>query len=122
MSETFSATYDTTDVDRLTSNLVRRAPAVGADAARDAAESVANRARGRLPRRSGRLIGSMRVEADPENEARLVVGAPYAGWIEYGGNRGRPYVPDGRYVGPSVEGSEQTMADSAERGLERAMR
>lgn len=113
---------DTSDLDALTSRLVARAPGVGADAARDAAEAVAGRARSRLPRRSGRLVSSVRVEADPENEARLLVGAPYAGWIEYGGTRGRPYVPGGRYVGPSTEGAERIMAESGERGIEKVLR
>lgn len=122
MSDALNATVDTSEVDRLLARLASRAPEVGAESGRDAAESVADRARSRLPRRSGRLVSSVRVETDRENEARLIVGAPYAGWIEYGGTRGRAYVAGGRYVGPSTEGAERVMAESAQRGLEKALR
>ncbi len=29
-------------------------------------------------------------------------GVPYAGWIEYGGSRGRAYAAQGRYVYPTA--------------------
>ena len=122
MTDPLSATFDTSDLDRLVRNLNDRAPAVGADAARDAAEWVAGRARANFPRLSGRLAGSVGVEADRENEARVYVGAPYAGFVEYGGTRGRAYVPDGRYLGPAVDGSEQVFEESAARGLDKAAR
>ena len=96
------------------------APRVGADAARDAAESVQGKARSAVPHRSGRLAASITVETT-DDDAALVSSVPYAGWIEYGGSRGRPYVSSGRYVGPSAQGAEDLMARSAVRGLDRIL-
>jgi hypothetical protein len=55
-----------------------------------------------VPRVTGRLAAS--VTADPYADGSMVgIGderTPYAGWIEFGGTRGRPYVPEGRYLYP----------------------
>ncbi len=48
------------------------------------------------------------------------MGAPYAGWIEFGGTpRPRKYVADGRYLGPSYENSDEAIANGAEHEIER---
>jgi hypothetical protein len=55
-----------------------------------------------VPRVTGRLAAS--ITAEPFSGGSLVgigdTGTPYAGWIEFGGTRGRPYVPEGRYLYP----------------------
>jgi hypothetical protein len=35
---------------------------------------------------------------------------PYAGWIEFGGSRGRDFVPEGRYLWPTVLQQEDEFA------------
>ena len=66
--------------------------------ARQRAEMV----RAVVPRVTGRLAGS--VTAAPfSGGAEASIGddgTPYAGWIEFGGTRGRSYVPEGRYLYP----------------------
>lgn len=54
---------------------------------------------GRVPHRSGRLASSVVAEGPL---LTMGAGVPYAGWIEYGGSRGRPYVAQGRYVYPTA--------------------
>lgn len=70
-----------------------------------AADQAATLVRGRVPRRSGRLAASVR--ADQLDDGASVgmggSGVPYAGWIEFGGTRGRPYMPGGRYLVPVTE-------------------
>jgi phage gpG-like protein len=77
-----------------------------------ATRQVADKVRGTVPVLSGRLAGS--VTSGAENEATAFVGmgegVPYGGWIEYGGTRGRPYYPEGRYVYPTALASEQQLA------------
>lgn len=68
------------------------------------AEQVASMVRSRQPHRSGALAAS--VDAAPgEKGASLSLGGslPYAGWIEFGGTRGRPYVATGRTLFPTAE-------------------
>ena len=61
----------------------------------DAAAIIANDARGRAPRRSGRLSASIR-PAGTRDEARVDVGVVYAGVQEFGwprrNIRGTPYL------------------------------
>ena len=71
------------------------------------AERVASSTRGRVPRVSGTLAGSVLADrAEKGATAGIGGGVPYAGWIEFGGTRNRPYVPGGRYLFPAAEGSE----------------
>jgi len=66
------------------------------------AEQRANMVRAAVPRVSGRLAAS--VTAAPSSSGAFAgMGGPdvqYAGWIEFGGTRGRPYMPEGRYLFP----------------------
>jgi phage gpG-like protein len=74
--------------------------------ARKDLEHVASRraemVRGVVPRVTGRLAAS--VTAEPYSGGALAgigdTSTPYAGWVEFGGTRGRPYVPQGRYLYP----------------------
>jgi len=68
--------------------------------------------RGRVPVRSGRLRGSVEVGRSVEGEGAEVGiggGVPYAGWIEFGGTRGRPYVASGRYLYPTALAAEPAL-------------
>jgi len=75
-----------------------------ADAARDAAASLAATTRASVPKRSGRLASSILPSPVPDGVAVMFgAGVPYAGWIEYGGTHGRPYVAQGRYLGAGTD-------------------
>jgi phage gpG-like protein len=70
--------------------------------ARYVATRRANYARSLVPQVTGRLAGSL-TTTPTEEGSNLVMGdagTPYAGWIEFGGTRGRPYMPEGRYFYP----------------------
>lgn len=40
---------------------------------------------------------------------------PYAGWVEFGGTRGRPYVPGGRFLVPTALAAESDLKGAGER-------
>jgi hypothetical protein len=94
------------------------APAVAKAAADPFAQRVAATVAGAVPRLSGQLAGSLESTSD---DAGVAVGydgsVPYDGWIEFGGTRGRAYVPDGRYLYPTALAAqdefEQVAADAA---------
>lgn len=90
---------------------------VAKTSARDTATDTASRTRSAVPVRSGQLRESVQVVDDGRDGAGVAMTAPYAGWIEYGGTRGRPYVSQGRYLGPATEGADARMADDAENAL-----
>ena len=82
--------------------LADRVEKSGDDVGRIVAGQVAAAARGSVPRLTGRLAASVtsRVQGHTVSMA-MGEGVPYAGWIKFGGSRGRPLVPEGRYlVGP----------------------
>src|SRR5215471_15030131 len=61
-----------------------------------------------VPRVTGRLAGS--VDTTPvRDQYDVSIGSEavlYAGWIEFGGTRGRPYMPQGRYLYPIATADE----------------
>ena len=76
------------------------------------AEIATSAVRVKMPRRSGKLAASVR-KGRRKNAVLVRVGkakVPYAGWIEYGGNRvgrgggiaSRPIVKGGRYLYPTA--------------------
>lgn len=89
-----------TGMRRLSSNVDDAAVRAFASAADQSATMV----RARVPRGpTGRLAGS--VHGDPGDHGGSVAmgaGVPYAGWIEFGGGHGRPYVSAGRYLYPTA--------------------
>jgi len=91
-------------------------PAV-AKAAAPFAERVADTVRNRVPVLTGQLAGSVEASTDDEAGPGVTVvmgdGVPYAGWIEFGGSRGRPYVPEGRYLYPSAAAATDEYAQVA---------
>ena len=81
---------------------------------RATAERVAASARMRVPRLSGTLAASVAVgEADEGAQVGIGEGVPYAGWIEFGGTRGRPYVAAGRYLYPTALAAEPLLVAAA---------
>jgi len=89
------------------------APAV-AKAAEPFAVRVADMVAGRVPHLTGQLAGSVETASDDEGvEVVMGVGVVYAGWIEFGGSRGRPYVPDGRYLYPTALAAQDEFAQVA---------
>ena len=86
-----------------------------------AAEDVRRRVAGRVPRRTGRMAGSL---SSSSVDAGVAVGysgsAVYAGWVDFGGGRyrARPYVGSGRYLYPVALEPGATLTNAAERGAE----
>lgn len=80
-----------------------------------AAEASAGRVSAVVPRRTGALASSVSAQ---EGSAVMGEGLAYSGWIEYGGTRGRPYVPGGRYVLPSALSVQDAFVSDATRQTE----
>ncbi len=88
------------------------------------AQRVADTIRAKVPVLSGQLAGSVEsVALDDGPEVGMGDGLDYAGWIEFGGSRGRPYIPEGRYVYPSAAAATdefiQAASDAATDSIER---
>lgn len=75
-----------------------------------ASQLVIDYARPRVPSRSGRARGSLKVRSS-QREARVAAGgvrAPYYPWLDFGGRVGpdksvrRPFLTEGRYVYPGL--------------------
>lgn len=78
------------------------APAV-AEAAEPLTQRVADVVSQRVPHLSGQLAGSLTTTRDDEGAGVGYDGSvPYDAWIEFGGSRGRDYVPEGRYIYPTA--------------------
>lgn len=79
----------------LASSLHVAAKALGQmdSANRSAAEVIVRGALARVPRRTGKLAGSIGAESDRDGAA-VVVRSPYAGYVEYGTRftRAQPYL------------------------------
>jgi hypothetical protein len=90
------------------------APAV-AKAAEPLGQRVAGIVRNRVPVDSGALRGSVDTRTvDDGVELSIGEGLDYAGWIEFGGSRGREYVPSGRYLYPAAVDSEDEFTQVAD--------
>lgn len=89
-------------------------PAVAKAAADPFAQRVADSVSARVPHLSGQLAGSIEATSDDESVAVGYDGSvAYDGWIEFGGTRGRPYVPDGRYLYPTALAAQDEFAQVA---------
>jgi phage gpG-like protein len=90
----------------------------------EVADKAASAARARVPRRSGALAAS--VDSSREHEKALVgmggSDVPYAGWIEFGGTRGRPYIGRGRYLYPVALNAEPMLVAAADKTAKDAIR
>jgi hypothetical protein len=74
-------------------------------------EFVADVVRAEVPVVTGTLAGSVRSEAIPAGvSVSIGEDVPYAGWIEFGGTRGREWIPEGRYLYPTARAAEPEWA------------
>lgn len=90
-----------------------------------AADTVAQGARRRVPRRTGRAAASVKA-ASSQREARVQGGskkASYYGWLDFGGRIGknksvrRPFVERGRYIYPTYSANRDGIMKALEQGL-----
>ena len=89
------------------------APAVAARA-EPFVQRVADLVSGRVPHLTGQLAGSLTSSTDDDDASVGYDGSvPYAGWIEFGGSRGRTHVPEGRYLYPSALDAQDEFATIA---------
>lgn len=85
---------------------------------------VIDYAQPRVPKRSGRAAGSLKVRSS-QTQARIAAGgarAPYYPWLDFGGKVGigksvdRPFYTEGRYIYPGLRHNRdqitQVMADA----------
>lgn len=80
--------------------LFRRIGEAAPDAFEGVAERVADQVRGSLPRRTGRLAGSVDARQSRDGaQVGMGQGVRYAGYVEYGG-RGFPHSSTGNYLYP----------------------
>jgi len=83
-------------------------------------ERIAERVKSAVPHASGVLEASIFAEQDGDTN---VVGydgsAPYAGWIEFGGTRGRDYVDEGRWLFPYADDATRDVVDAMEDATQR---
>jgi hypothetical protein len=81
------------------------------------AQRLAGEVRNRVPVLTGLLMGS--VQATRSHQGVGVAmggeGVPYAGWIEFGGTRGRPYIASGRYLYPVALRADPLLVAAGER-------
>lgn len=91
-----------------------------------ASQLVIDYARPRMPSRSGRARASLSARSS-QREARVALGgsrAPYAPWLDFGGQgrvKGRPtrrdFVKGGRYVYPGLEHNRGEVLDIMETAI-----
>jgi hypothetical protein len=89
------------------------------------AETVAGGARRRVPSKTGKARGSVKV-ASSQREAIVKAGGArvsYYPWLDFGGRVGihksvsRPFVQTGRYLYPSYDASRAGIGQAVEEGL-----
>lgn len=98
------------------------APAV-AKAAEPFAQRVADTVAARVPVLTGQLASSVETSGDEEGvTVEMGGGLDYAGWIEFGGSRGRTHVPEGRYLYPSALEAQDEYGQVAEEAAEDSVR
>ena len=83
----------------------------------EAAETVVQGARRRMPTRTGKAKASVRATSG-QREAKVSAGSkktPYTPWLDYGGKTGRnrsvsrPFVSGGRYVYPTYNANKTSI-------------
>jgi len=89
------------------------------------AETVAQGAARRVPKRTGKARASLRAQSS-QRETRIAAGgrkAPYYGWLDFGGRIGRdkatvrPFVRQGRYIWPTIAANRDNLAQAVEKAL-----
>ena len=89
------------------------------------ADQAGNDVRAQVPRVTGRLAASVKstlAKSEKRSSVRIGARVPYAGWIEFGGTRGRPYIPGGRYLYPTALGAEPEVVRAADRAAKDEIR
>lgn len=91
-----------------------------ADAIERPATAIRSAVASAQPVLSGRLRGSVRVDSIRGGRAvELGAGLAYAGWIELGGSRGRPFVAGGRTLGPALEANTNAAVREVDRTVDK---
>lgn len=91
-----------------------------------ASELVIDYARGRMPSRTGKARASLKARSS-QRQARVALGgraAPYAPWLDFGGQGrrkgrppARPFIREGRYVYRGLAVHRQDIQNTLERAL-----
>lgn len=90
-----------------------------------ASELVITYAKRRIPKRSGRAAGSLKVRSS-QTRARVAAGgsrAPYYPWLDFGGHvgqhgaTGRPFYTEGRYIYPGLRENRDKITETMESAL-----
>jgi hypothetical protein len=71
----------------------------------------------KVPRKTGRFAGSVRstlAKSERKSSVRIGGRVPYAGWLEFGGTRGRPYIKQGRWLYPTALAAEPQAVRAAD--------
>lgn len=104
-------------VDELLAGMQRVERGVSDDAPKEfehVASQVADQVRGRLPRRTGALAGSVEIDRDTGGAGvGMGSGVPYAQFVEYGG-RGFPHNPQGNYLTPAAMDATSALVRAGE--------
>lgn len=97
----------------------------------EASKEVIDYAESRFPRRSGRAAGSLKARSS-QREARVALGgrrAPYAPWLDFGGEGrvhgrppARPFIKGGRYVYRGLEVRRARITEIMSEGLDQLAR
>lgn len=92
----------------------------------EAANLLVARARPKIPSRTGRARASLKARST-RTSARVVIGgnkAPHTPWLDFGGEGKRPgrpahrqFIPEGRYVYPTLADIRPEIAELLEAGL-----
>lgn len=115
---TFGIRVDWTQFERAMLRVLPAAHVAEVAGGSGAAAELATATRAAVPKISGRLAGSITVRPNPAG-ATLEMGTIYAGWVEYGGTRGRQYVPRGRYLGRGLPAATLTHARLTDAAMSR---
>jgi hypothetical protein len=87
------------------------------------AADVADRVQGEVPVLTGTLASSVEViEVHDGAGIAMGDGVPYAGWIEFGGSRGRPFIAEGRYLYPTALEAEAEFGELAAEAADDSVR
>jgi len=83
------------------------------------ATNLAAKVAGKVPKVSGALAASV-APSPAEGGIGVSIGSGlrYAGWIEFGGSRGRPLVPEGRYLAPTALAAQDEFTQVAEKAAD----
>jgi hypothetical protein len=92
----------------------------------DASQVIIDYARPRFPTRTGKAVGSLKARSS-QRAVRIAFGgkrAPYAPWLDFGGqgrHKGRPalrpFIREGRYLYPGLRVKRDEITQIMERGL-----